>query len=171
MRNRDKKNIMIVALLMAVVFMSVGYGLLSTQIKNKDNLNFVDPVWDVKITSISSTMTEGVGKSLLATVENRFSVRLNSEIKTPEDKVSYVINVKNNGTIDAKLNSISITPENYPEDVIIYSLEGIEAGDELKAGDSKLFVVHADYNEETTVSSEKNNFSKEITLILDYVQK
>ena len=44
MRNRDKKNIMIVALLVAVVFMSVGYALLSTQIEEKDNSSIVEPL-------------------------------------------------------------------------------------------------------------------------------
>ena len=171
MRNRDKKNIMIVALLVAVVFMSVGYALLSTQIEEKDNSSIVEPLWDVKITAISSTMTEGNGNSLLSTVENRFSVKLNSEIKMPGDKVTYVINVKNNGTIDAKLNSISITPESHSEDIIIYSIEGINAGDELKAGESRLFTVEATYNSELTTPIEEEKISKEITLILDYIQK
>ena len=42
MSNRDKKNIMIVALLIAVVFMSVGYALLSTKLSSLGCRNYIN---------------------------------------------------------------------------------------------------------------------------------
>lgn len=171
MNNRDKKNIMIVALLIAVVFMSVGYALLSTQLEIKGTSTIVDPVWDVKLMSISSTETEGYGTSISATIENKFSAKFNTEFQMPGDKVTYVINVKNEGTIDAKLNSITITPDDYNDGVIIYSINGLEAGDELTVGESKMFTLTASYNSEIVEKPTTEYLSKEITLILDYVQK
>lgn len=171
MNNRDKKNVMIIALLIAVVFMSVGYALLSAQLDIKGTSTIVDPVWDVKIVSISSTETEGYGESISATVENKFSAKFNAEFTMPGDKVTYVINVKNEGTIDAKLNSITITPEDYADGFIIYSIDGLEAGDELPAGESKMFTLTSSYNSELDATPTTEDLSKEITLILDYVQK
>lgn len=171
MNNRDKKNIMIICLLVAVVFMSVGYALLSAQLDIKGSTSIVDPVWDVKISSISSTSTEGYGTSLNATVENRFSAKFNAELKMPGDKVTYVINVKNEGTIAAKLNSITITPENYSEGFIKYTIEGIAAGDTLDVGESKMFNLEVSYNTEKTGTPSNEELTKEITLMLDYIQK
>lgn len=171
MNNRDKKNVMIVALLIAVVFMSVGYALLSTELDVSGTSKIIDPVWDVKIVSISSTETEGYGTSINASVENKSRAKFNAQFQMPGDKVTYVINVKNEGTMDAKLNSITITPENYSEGFIVYTIDGLEAGDTLNAGESKMFTLSASYNSEKTETPGIDDLTKEITLILDYIQK
>ena len=92
MSNRDKKNIMIVALLIAVVFMSVGYALLSTKLDIQGTSSIIDPVWDVGIVSISENSTEGYASSLNSTVINKFSAKFNVELQMPNDKVTYTIN-------------------------------------------------------------------------------
>lgn len=171
MRNRDKKNIMIIALLVAVVSMSVGFAFLSSEIEVSGTSQITDPKWDVKIVSISSTETEGYGKSLSATVENKFSAKFSSEFTMPGDKVTYVINVKNEGTIDAKLNSITITPENYNEGYITYSIDGLQAESILKVGESTMFTLTAMYNPDLEGTPTSADLKKDITLILDYVQK
>lgn len=171
MNVRDKKNIMIVALLIAVAFMSVGYALLSEQLEIKGTSTIVDPVWDVKLISISSTATEGYGQSLQASVENKFSAKFNAQFQMPGDKVTYIINVKNEGTINAKLNSISITPEDYNDGFIIYTIDGLEAGDVLKAGDAKMFTLSIEYSNELNITPNEEDLTKEITLTLDYIQE
>ncbi len=170
MDNRDKKNIMIVALLVAVVFMSVGYALLSAQLDVKGTTTIVDPVWDVKITSISSTETEGNATSIDAMVENRFSAKFNAQFQAPGDKITYVVNVKNEGTISAVLNSITITPDDYADGFIVYTIDGLEVGDTLNVGETKVFTISATYNEEIEGTPQEEDLTKEITLILDYVQ-
>lgn len=171
MKNRDRKNIMIIALLVTVMFMSVGYSLLSTQLEIKGTSTIVDPVWDVNIASISSTETTGHGKSISATIENKFSAKFNNEFVMPGDRVTYVINVKNEGTLNAKLNSITIEPESKKNDAIIYTIEGLEAGELLPRGETKMFTLTAEYNPEYTEEVEKEDLTKEITLLLDYVQE
>ncbi len=171
MSNRDKKNIMIVALLIAVVFMSVGYALLSTKLDVQGTSTIVDPVWDVGIISISENSTEGYANSLNSTVINKFSAKFNVELQMPNDKVTYTINVKNEGTIDAKLNSISIMPENYNEGFIKYEIEGIKAGEVLSVGESKTFTLSVMYNSDATGQPQEEDLTKEISLILDYIQK
>lgn len=171
MSNRDKKNIMIVALLIAVVFMSVGYALLSTKLDIQGTSSIIDPVWDVGIVSISENSTEGYASSLNSTVINKFSAKFNVELQMPNDKVTYTINVKNEGTIDAKLNSITIMPEDYNEGFIIYDIEGIKAGEVLSVGQSKIFTLSVMYNSEATGQPQEEDLTKEISLILDYIQK
>ncbi len=171
MSNRDKKNIMIVALLIAVVFMSVGYALLSTKLDIQGTSSIIDPVWDVGIVSISENSTEGYANSLNSTVINKFSAKFNVELQMPNDKVTYTINVKNEGTIDAKLNSITIMPEDYNEGFIIYDIEGIKAGEILSVGQSKAFTLSVMYNSDAMGQPQKEELTKEINLILDYIQK
>lgn len=167
MSNKNKKNLMIILLLVSIIFMSVGYAMLSIEIEQKQNYASSDSVWDIKITAISSIETQGLAENISATIENNFSAKFNSSLQTPNDKVAYMINVKNHGTIDAKLSSINIIPSDNQENNISYSIEGIELDEVLKSGESKLFTLVAHYDNDIPSEEEIN---KEVTLILDYIQ-
>ena len=167
MSNKDKKNLMIMLLFVSVMFMSIGYAMLSTELEKKQNYADSKAVWDIKITTISSIETQGLAKNVLANVENSFSAKFNSSLQTPNDKVTYTINVKNHGTIDAKLSAINIMPSDGIENNIKYSIEGIELDEVLKSGESKLFTLVAHYDGD--IPSEEQ-INKEVTLILDYIQ-
>lgn len=85
----------------------------------------------------------------------------------PGDKIVYDLTIKNSGTIDAKVESIYIIPENKPDDQIIYSVGGINLGDELKAGDSVHATVTAMYNRSAGSASMAR---KDMSIIINYVE-
>ena len=168
MNIRDKKNIMIVAMLIAITFMSAGYVLLSEQLDVRNAITSVNPVWDVKILSISSIETEGYAQSIQESIENKYVVNFNSEFQTNGDKITYVINVKNEGTIAAKLSSIIINPK-YENEYLTYTVEGIEVGDKLNIGESKMFTFTIEYNNEIDTLVDETIID-EVKLTLDYTK-
>lgn len=168
MNIRDKKNIMIVAMLIAITFMSAGYVLLSEQLDVRNAITSVNPVWDVKILSISSIETEGYAQSIQESIENKYVVNFNSEFQTNGDKITYVINVRNEGTLAAKLSSIIINPK-YENEYLTYTVEGIEVGDKLNIGESKMFTFTIEYNNEIDTLVDETIID-EVKLTLDYIK-
>lgn len=83
------------------------------------------------------------------------------------DKIVYELTIKNSGTLNAKVDSIYIIPENKPSDQIIYSVGGINLGDELKAGESTKMTVTAMYNNSATVTG---SVKKDMSVIVNYKQ-
>lgn len=169
MSNKDKKNTMIGALLVALVFVSVGYALLSTQLEVKGSATIINPDFDVAITAINSTETEGAAKSLDASVQNSKTATFSATFSEPGSTVKYVVNVRNQGNLDAKLNAIELSPDNYGEGFIIYGINGIEAGEVLQVGQSKMFEVVAYYNPDMTEEPTADDLTKDLRLTLDYI--
>ena len=85
----------------------------------------------------------------------------------PGDKIVYNLTIKNSGTMDAKVDSIYIIPENKPDDQIIYSVGGISLGDELKAGESVDMTVTAMYNRS---ASSATDVRKDMSVVINYAQ-
>ena len=104
-----------------------------------------------------------LAKPSFTTTTATFSVSLSA----PGDKIVYDLTIKNSGKLNAKVDSIYIVPENKPDDIILYSVGGINLGDELKAGDSTHMNVTAMYNR---TSGGQEQVSKKVTVYINYVQ-
>ena len=115
MKQREKRNIVIGILCCMVVFMSVGYAALSQNLKINGTANITGS-WDIYIDSItfntseSSTTTSGTG-SVDASEKTKATYAAN--LLKPQDVVVYDVVVANNGTIDAILDDIILTPVDY----------------------------------------------------------
>lgn len=170
MNIRDKKNIMIIAILIAITFMSAGYALLSEQIDLRNATTSIKPIWDVKLLSISSIETEGYAESLQESIESKFTAKFASKFHMPGDKITYIINVKNEGNVPAKLNSIDINTEEQNKDFLVYTVDNLNIGDELKAGETKMFTLTIEYSDELDLALQEE-LLKETILTLNYTQK
>ena len=73
------------------------------------------------------------------------------------------------GTVDARLESINIIPNNFASDAVLYTVSGLNIGDELKAGDSTKMLVTVSYN--NSVQDVSNNYQKSARIIVNYVEK
>lgn len=169
MDNVKKKDILIIVMLVAVVCMSSAFAMLSQKLEH-DGTGAVEGNWDVKITNIVESATQGAGVSESASSDltvASFAVGLNE----PGDSVTYTVTVENNGNIDAKLESITsqATPEYGTDDnpYVIYTYDGITSESVLKAGESISFTVTIQYSSEATVVS---NMVANLTTVLNYVQ-
>ena len=112
-KERGAKVIAIVALLIAVVGLTIGYAAYSTTLTIDGSAN-VDPAsWDVHFAyksgnSLTATTTgnavENTAPTLAATAISGFAVTL----KAPGDSVTYDFSVKNGGTLDARLDTFTL---------------------------------------------------------------
>lgn len=164
--NKDKRNVMIVVLLVIVACMSVGYALLSTKTDMTRMTTSMNSGYkDVALTTIVNIETEGNGEDTHSEIDGKTSVILYPLVNDVGDKVVYTFNVKNNGTEASELKSIEITPNQ--DEHVSYYLDNISAGEKLAAQDSKMFTLTVEYNENYDGEAIDSNATK-ITLNLDY---
>lgn len=87
----------------------------------------------------------------------------------PGDEISYDIDIKNSGTIDAKVSDITINPITEISDPISFVFSGLEVGDELDAGETTKVSVNIKYNPNYNGTKEKVN--QDFVVLINYVQK
>ena len=149
-----------------IALMTVGYSAFATQLKINGTAEIVGE-WDVKITNIvAQEVSEGceAGEPEYTNTTATF----NAKLQKPGDIVSYVITIKNEGTIDAKLDSATFTTdEENGSPAIIYTTT--DPSDTLNAGSETTFTVTAKYDEKTESTPEIK--TKQISGVIEYVQK
>lgn len=110
---KEKKNILIGGLLVAIIAMAVGYAALAQQLTINGTAQ-VTSTWDVAITNISDgtpsnsagvthTVTEPTAPSVTGKTTATFDVAFG----TPGDTMEYDVTIANNGSLDAKLANIT----------------------------------------------------------------
>ena len=146
MDTRKKKDILIIVMVVALVFMSTAYALLSHQL-NINGTATISDSWNVKITSIEAIASSGTAEA--GSVNNTGTVATISPVfYTVGDSVTYKVIVENKGSLDAVLSSITTAvTSNDGTDApnVTYEYEGIKAEDVLESGDSVTFTVTVTY--------------------------
>ena len=137
--NSTQRNYLIVGLCAILVIMGVGYAAFSSQLKITGTSN-IDSTWSVKITSIT-------------------------RLKLPNDSITYNIVIENQGSLDAKLDTISKTDTN--NSAISFETSGVEEGDLLKAGEKVTMKVKVTY---TPGDSQPTNLESNLKVELEYSQ-
>ena len=112
---KEKKNILIGALLVAIIAMAVGYAALAQQLTINGTAQ-VSSTWDVKFTSISegtpsnsTGVTPTASNKTPAVISGNTTATFDVEFQTPGDTMEYDIIVTNNGSLDAKLANVVAT--------------------------------------------------------------
>lgn len=174
---KDKKNIIIMFLFLAVFSLSFGFAVIGTKINNSDMLTSLSFKWDVEISKVVSV--EKVGNAISTNaITNGTTFTSNISIPSKNDKIIYTLNIKNNGSVDAKLNNMVVS---LPSSNLSYSIDGISSSDILKSKDSQMFTltVENNSNEKMKENDDKGQNEEEILvdneivdlkLILDFVQ-
>lgn len=164
---KDKKNILIGALLFAVVAMSVGYAAFATTL-NINGTATIAGEWDVEITGITSAFT-GSAEDKTAPTFTATTATFDAKLVAPGDTATYTVTVENKGSIDASLDSITLTPQQDGSEAIIYTVKSQpNKSDVLAAGDTTTVVIEAKYDPTVTTVPEVK--TKTFTGVLEYVQ-
>ena len=178
---KDTKNIMIAALLVAVVALAVGYAIFATTLQI-DGVANVDANWDVEIISITPSYTNNAQETSNATPSyTTTTASFDATFNTPGDKATYTVVVKNNGSIAARLNAISPnasalnTLNSTAPTVIKYSIKSAPALDSVLAanGGEATFVFEVEFDKDATaeqVQALSTPISKSLTATIEYVQ-
>ena len=160
----DRKNILIVSLLIVVSFMTVGYALMAAELEQSNNIiNKENSKWNVEITEISNIEVKGYAENISNEIENSSSAKFNIKLADKDAQLVYTIKVTNKGTMDAILKSFTIN--HSMEEYVVHSVEGISINDTLKVGETKSFTITVKLNEEIDNIKE---ITEKFTVILDY---
>lgn len=161
---KDGRNIIIGALLIAVITMAVGYSAFATQLTINGNAEIVGD-WNVEITNIEATTVTGEAAPGNPT-HTTTSATFDADLKQPGDSVVYTITVENNGTIDATLDNYSMTPQADGSPAILYTYTN--PATDLAAGGETTFTVTVTYD--STVTEVPTNTTKTIQGLVEYKQ-
>ena len=148
MRDRKKRNIIIGSLCCLLVFMAVGYALLS-QTLNINGIANLTGKWKIYIDSITVKEVGGSAKSNQAEVtEDKLTANFDVELLKPGDYVEYDVVVKNEGTINAVLRELIPNIESNNMDILL--THSIIQGQILKAESETKFTLKIRFDERAT---------------------
>ena len=102
MRDRKKRNIIIGALCSLLVFMGIGYAILSQTLNISGTAN-MQGNWSVKITNMKLLEANKTGRA--ENVSNTFTdttASFEANLWMPGDSIEYEVTVENQGNIDVK---------------------------------------------------------------------
>lgn len=167
MKDRRKRNIIIGSLACLLVFMSVGYAILSATLNIKGTSIF-EGNWDIIITNVEmSTTGKGVTGTYSDLAEDNKNLTLSVELQKPKDEVIYTITVKNQGSIDASLKAVNLESTNANE--YIEAINTAELGTALFAGQSMTFDVRIRFRD-LDISTLPGNLIAQYNFSLTYLQ-
>ena len=166
MRDRKKRNIIIGALCSLLVFMGIGYAILS-QTLNISGIANMRGNWNVKITNMELLSENKTGRAV--EVSHSFTdttATFTADLYMPGDSIEYRVTVENQGNIDALLKSITPTTTNKSEG-IKFSHSEID-NTILTAGKTITFTMKVEFLEDATSVPNVENVKYNLELV--YVQ-
>ena len=166
MRDRKKRNIIIGSLCSLLVFMGIGYAILS-QTLNISGIANMKGNWNVKIINMELLSENKTGRA--EEVSHSFTdttATFTADLYMPGDSIEYRVTVENQGNIDAVLNDIIQTKTNKDKNLkFSNSLIGTEV---LTSGSKMSFTMKVEIPEEAETLPEVKESKYEIQLI--YIQ-
>ncbi len=166
MRDRKKRNIIIGSLCCLLVFMGIGYAILS-QTLNISGIARMQGNWNVKITNMELLSKNKTGRA--EEVSHSFTdttATFEANLYMPGDSIEYRVTVENQGNIDALLKSITPTTTNRSEG-IKFSHSQID-NTVLTAGKKITFTMKVEFLEDATSIPKVDNVKYNLELV--YVQ-
>ena len=166
--NSTQRNYLIIGLCAILVIMGVGYAAFSSQLKITGTSN-IDSTWSVKITSITPTDIIGEAKDKPEITDyTDTTATFGTSLKLPNDSITYNIVIENQGSLDAKLDTISKTDTN--NSAISFEISGVEEGDLLKAGENVTMKVKVTYTPGDGQPTNPTNLESNLKVELEYSQ-
>jgi len=166
MRDRKKRNIIIGALCSLLVFMGIGYAILS-QTLNISGIANMKGNWNVKITNMELLSENKTGRAV--EVSHSFTdttATFTADLYMPGDSIEYRVTVENQGNIDAVLKSI--TPTTTNKNVNIKFSHSTIDNTVLTAGKTISFTMKVEFLEDATTIPNVENVKYNLELV--YVQ-
>ena len=155
MKDRNKRKLIIYGLLGVLMLTTVAYASLQTILNVSGTVVKKGNLWNIYFTNPSSASIVGTATGGSLNIQAS-SLNFQVSLYKPGDKVTYTVDIKNGGTIDAVLNSISLTgldtaKSNSLNYTVTYS-DGstIKEGDTLNVGAKKTLKIAVEFDSSAT---------------------
>lgn len=167
---KDTKNILIGALIIAILVMSIGYAALMQQLTINGTANITGN-WDVKITDITTRVLTNASIKEGSPTFTDTSATFDVDLEAPGASATFDITIKNSGKLDAYLDSITGLDDANSEDpvYITYTLSGVDEYDLFCSGETATATVTVTWDPSYTTVPD-TSVSKTATIQLNYVQ-
>ena len=170
------RNLIIIALCITIISLGIGFAFLSIELEkhNEKNISFEVSIVSVKPnTSIMGGMISPTATHVIA--DNKKTINSTINLFAPYDELSYIITIKNEGTIPAEIIDLIEMP-NYLEDFeaknSIYPVEINHMdiiGKTLEPGETLDLNVVASYRQ--TLTPEQKTINYRISIIASSITK
>ena len=176
-RYNRKRSTLAGVLVLLCLSLTLGFAYLTTELNINGIANISSSRWDIHFENIE--IEEGsVEATTEPTISNDTTITFTATLSNPGDFYKFTTDIVNDGTYDAKIDSITLSPtltseeEEYFEYKIEYTEGGnIQVDDALDAGTSENITILFKYktNADSSVYPEEDtNFTVEVTIT--YVQ-
>ncbi|MCI8445401.1 MAG: hypothetical protein HFG15_03070 [Bacilli bacterium] len=167
-KKNQKRLLIISAALFVICIIALGYAAISSSIKI-NGVGTISTNWDILFTSIEENGSKQATTNHKE-ITDKLSAVFDVTLEVPGSYVEYMVVLKNNGNMDAVIESIGgITEANEQEPTgIQFQVKDINIGDKLLAGTEKQFLVRAEIPVEETILPTGN---KTLELTINVRQK
>ena len=145
MIKKNQKRLMVMSIVLFMICaMALGYAALSSSLKISGT-GTISANWDILFTRIEEASKKGA-TSNESVITDKLTATFDVNIEAPGNFIEYNVTLKNNGNIDAVIESIGGIVEANGEAPrgIQFGIRGIRIGDDLLAGAEKTFVIRAE---------------------------
>lgn len=172
-----KKDRFLIALLLILLIISVGYSYLSSNLSIIGLGGTGKIAWDVHFENVVEDRENNIIAVTPAKVaENSTKISFDVELILPGDKYGFDVDITNDGTIDAMIGSLSIygisfEQENYLTFSVTYADgQPLKEKDLLKAGETK--TIHLEISYDDNANIDQVIYDEVINLVFDanYIQ-
>ena len=159
------KNKIVIIMCCLIFVMVIGYAAFSTNLNINGTANIAS-TWKVEFTNIEEvSKSSGVTVNTAPTASGTMAT-FDVAFTSPGDSIEYDITIKNNGTLDAVIDSIKTT--NTGSDAIKFEVSGVTEGDTLAKQATTKVKVKISYD--SSVTTQPTSLSRTLTLNIIYVQ-
>ena len=177
LRSNRRKPFLFGFLILLCLGVTIGYAFLTTTLTIDGAVNVASSRWDIHFENID--IKEGsVEATTTPTITDDTSISFAAVLENPGEFYEFTVDLVNDGTYDAKLDTITITPtltneqKEYFDYIVEYTENGeIKVGDALDAGtreNIKVIVQYKVNEDDSKYPGEDINFNFSVTM--NYVQ-
>ena len=149
-----KRSFMFIFLFLLCLSFGLGYSLISTDLNIFGTTVLKDNRWSVYFDNIQE-IEGSVSPTVEPEITDNTTVSFSAKLKNPGDKYEFLIDVVNDGTIDAKIGNISMSPILTTEQQQFFSYEvtyesgvSLDLNQALDAGSTETLKVSFKYREQ-----------------------
>ena len=166
---QDRKNIILMVLILAVLIMGYGYSVLLQELSIHGSAEIEGQTWRIEITDVKDKSVLGTAKVAEKPTFTKTSATLKNEFFHKGDSIVYEITVSNNGGLDAKLESVQIVPGDDSNGVITYNVTNVTPGaTRLAVGETNKINVAVTYSKPEKLQG--SEFIENMKILVNYVQ-
>ena len=176
----SKTNSVVLFLFALVLLLGVGFAYLNVTVSITGAGKVTSSKWDIHFENIivNEDSFNSVVENNMPSIVDNSTITFNVGLDSPGDFYEFSVDVVNDGTIDAMINDIIVSPELTIDQAKLFKYEllyedGIKVDnfDILKAGESKKIKLLFKYNElDNIYDYPEENQSFEFAITINYVQ-